>query len=146
MVPVENIENVVRRADIVVTTTPSRIPIISNDWISPGTHINCIGADAPGKQELDPAILKRAKMVVDDWEQASHSGEINVPLTRGIIKQEDVYGEMGEIVAGLKKGRVSADEITVFIATGLAIEDAVTAKVAFRKALAQKIGQFIEFM
>jgi alanine dehydrogenase len=146
MVPVENIENVVRGADIVVTTTPSRIPIISNDWISLGMHINCIGADAPGKQELHPAILKRAKIVVDDWEQASHSGEINVPLTRGIIKQEDVYGEMGEIVAGLKKGRVSADEITVFIATGLAIEDAVTAKVAFRKALAQKMGQFIEFM
>jgi alanine dehydrogenase len=95
---------------------------------------------------LDPAILKRAKIIVDDWEQASHSGEINVPLTEGIIKQEGVWGEMGEIVAGLKKGRVSADEITVFIATGLAIEDAVTANIVFRKAMAQRTGQFIEFM
>jgi alanine dehydrogenase len=146
MIPVEKIENAVRGADIVVTTTPSRIPIISNDWISPGIHINCIGADAPGKQELDPAILKRAKIVVDDWDQASHSGEINVPLARGIISQKDVFGELGEIVAGLKKGRVSADEITVFIATGLAIEDAVTAKIAFKKALAQRIGHFIEFI
>jgi alanine dehydrogenase len=146
MVPVEMVENAVRGADIVVTTTPSRIPIISNDWISPGMHINCIGADAPGKQELDSAILKHAKIVVDDWEQASHSGEINVPLAEGIIKQEDVWGEMGEIVAGLKKGRVSADEMTVFTATGLAIEDAVTANIVFRKALAQRIGQFIEFM
>lgn len=146
MVPVEDIENTVRGADIVVTTTPSRMPIISNDWVSPGMHINCIGADAPGKQELDSAILKRARMIVDDWEQASHSGEINVPLTQGIIKQEDVYGEIGEIAAGLKKGRVSVDEITVFIATGLAIEDAVTAKIAFEKALSQRIGQFIEFI
>jgi len=144
--PVEMVENAVRGADIVVTTTPSRVPIISNDWISQGMHINCIGADAPGKQELDPAILKRAKIIVDDWEQAFHSGEINVPLTEGIIKQEGVWGEMGEIVAGLKKGRESADEVTVFTATGLAIEDAVTANIAFRKALAQRVGQFIEFI
>jgi len=146
MVPVEMVENAVRGADIVVTTTPSRVPIVSNDWISQGMHINCIGADAPGKQELDPAILKRAKIIVDDWEQAFHSGEINVPLTEGIIKQEGVWGEMGEIVAGLKKGRESADEVTVFTATGLAIEDAVTANIAFRKALAQRVGQFIEFI
>jgi alanine dehydrogenase len=146
MVPVEMVENAVRGADIVVTTTPSRVPIISNDWVSPGMHINCIGADAPGKQELDPAILKRAKIVVDDWEQASHSGEINVPLAQRIINQKDAWGELGEIVAGLKKGRESADEITVFTATGLAISDAVTANIAFRKALAQRIGQFIEFM
>ena len=146
VVPVEMVENAVRGADIVVTTTPSRVPIVSNDWISPGMHINCIGADAPGKQELDPAILKRAKIIVDDWEQAFHSGEINVPLTEGIIKQEGVWGEIGEIVAGLKKGRESADEVTVFTATGLAIEDAVTANIAFRKALAQRVGQFIEFI
>jgi alanine dehydrogenase len=146
VVPVEMVENAVRGADIVVTTTPSRVPIVSNDWISQGMHINCIGADAPGKQELDPAILKRAKIIVDDWEQAFHSGEINVPLTEGIIKQEDVWGEIGEIVAGLKKGRESADEVTVFTATGLAIEDAVTANIAYRKALTQRVGQFIEFI
>jgi alanine dehydrogenase len=146
LVNVEFAENAVRGADIVVTTTPSRIPIVTNDCISPGMHINCIGADAPGKQELDPAILKRAKIVVDDWEQASHSGEINVPFTQGIIKQNDVWGEMGEIVAGLKKGRVSADEITVFSATGLAITDAVTANIAYRKALAERIGEFMSFV
>jgi len=146
MVPVERAENAVKGADIVVTTTPSTAPVVLNDWISPGTHINCIGADAPGKQELDPAILKRAKIVVDDWEQASHSGEINVPLTQGIIKPKDVWGEIGEIVAGLKKGRVSSDEITVFTSTGLAIQDAVTANIAYKKALAQRVGQFIEIM
>ncbi len=146
IVPVDTVESAVRGADIVVTATPSRTPLVSNDWISPGTHINCIGADAPGKEELDPAILKRSKTVVDDWEQASHSGEINVPLSQGIISQKDVFCELGEIVAGSKSGRESAHEITVFVATGLAIEDAVAAKIAFKKALAQQIGQYIEFV
>jgi len=144
IVPVEEAENAVRDADIVVTTTPSTVPVVLNDWTSPGMHINCIGADAPGKQELDPDILKRAKIVVDDWEQASHSGEINVPLKQGIIKGKDVWSEIGEIVAGLKKGRTSSDEITVFTSTGLAIQDAVTANIVYKKALAQRMGQFIE--
>jgi alanine dehydrogenase len=146
MVPVEQVENAVRGADIVVTITPSTAPIVFNDWISPGMHITCIGADAPGKQELDPAILKRAKVVVDDWEQASHGGEINVPLRQRIIKRKDVWGEIGEIAAGLKKGRESSDEITVFTSTGLAIHDAVTANILYKKALTQRIGQFVEIM
>jgi len=146
MIPVDTVETAVRGADIIVTTTPSRSPVVLNDWISPGVHITCIGADAPSKQELDPNILKRAKIVVDDWEQASHSGEINVPLAQGIIKPKDVWGEIGEIAAGLKKGRTSSDEITVFTSTGLAIQDAVTANVAYRKAMAQNVGQIIEIM
>ena len=146
IVPVEQAEDAVKGADIIVTVTPSRMPVVMNDWISPGVHINCIGADAPGKQELDAVILKRAKIVVDDWEQASHGSEVNVPISQGIINQKDIWGELGEIVAGLKKGRESADEITVFAATGLAISDAITANIAYRKAMAQRIGQFIEFM
>jgi len=146
IVSVEQAEDVVKGADIIVTVTPSRVPVVMNDWISPGVHINCIGADAPGKQELDAVILKRAKIVVDDWEQASHGSEVNVPISQGIINQKDIWGELGEIVAGLKKGRESADEITVFAATGLAISDAITANIAYRKAMAQRIGQFIEFM
>jgi alanine dehydrogenase len=146
MIPVDEAENAVKGADIVVTTTPSASPVVFNDWISPGMHINCIGADAPGKQELDPAVLKQAKIVVDDWDQASHSGEINVPLKQGLIKPKDVWGEIGEIVAGTKKGRESDDEVTVFTSTGLAIQDAVTANVAYKKAMAQRMGQFIDIM
>ncbi|PIU54125.1 MAG: ornithine cyclodeaminase family protein, partial [Deltaproteobacteria bacterium CG07_land_8_20_14_0_80_60_11] len=77
--------------DIVVTTTPSRTPVVKREWVSPGTHINAIGADAAGKQELAPAILTAAKVVVDDWAQASHSGEINVPLARGELTPEQIY-------------------------------------------------------
>jgi alanine dehydrogenase len=124
IIPAENDEDAVKGVDIVVTTTPSRKPIVLDEWVEPGMHFNCIGADAPSKQEMDPAILKRAKIVVDDWEQTSHSGEINVPLSQGLLKLMDIWGEMGEVVAGIKQGRTASDEITVFDATGLAILDA----------------------
>ncbi|MEM1550615.1 MAG: alanine dehydrogenase [Candidatus Bathyarchaeia archaeon] len=136
-------EDAVREADIVITATPSRAPIVMDEWVSPGMHFNCIGADAPGKEELDPRIFKRAKIVVDDWEQAAHSGEINVPLSRGIISKRDVWAELGEIIAGKKPGRVSKDEITVFVSTGLAIQDAVTASLAYRRALEKGVGRKI---
>jgi len=140
------VKDAVAGADIVVTTTPSRKPLVMNEWVSEGTHINCIGADAPGKEELDPAILKRAKIVVDDWEQASHSGEINVPLAKGIITEKDVFGNICEIVAGLKAGRTSQDEITVFTSTGLAIQDAATAKLVYEKATSKGVGRFIDLL
>jgi len=79
---VKGIKEAVQGADIIVTATPSRKPLVSADWVDEGTHINCIGADAPGKQELDPAILIKSKIVVDDWDQGCHCGEINVPLAK----------------------------------------------------------------
>lgn len=144
LVPVEHAEDAVRGTDIVVTTTPSKTPVLFDDWIKPGVHINCIGADAPGKQELDPAILKRAKVVVDSWEHASHSGEISLPLAQGMLKREDVWAELGQIVVGSKAGRTSNEEITVFISTGLATQTAVTANIAYKKAMAHGLGQMIE--
>jgi len=146
IIAVENVKDAVEAADIIVTVTPSRKPLVSNDWVEAGMHFNCIGADAPGKQELDPDILRRAKIFVDDREQASHGGEINVPLTKGIITSQNISGEIGEVVAGLKLGRASPDEITVFTSTGLAVQDAVTADLAYKKALAKGIGQFVEII
>ncbi len=146
VIPAPSIRKAVEGTDIVVTTTPSRKPLVTNDMVSAGMHLNCIGADAVGKEELDPNILKRAKIVVDDWEQASHSGEINVPLSRGIITKDNIWAEIGEIVAGLKLGRQRQDEITVFTSTGLAVQDAVTAKIAYSKALVAKVGRFIKLI
>ena len=146
IIAVESVKDAVEGADIVVTITPSRKTLVSNDWVEPGMHFNCIGADAPGKQELDPAILTRAKIIIDDWEQASHSGEINVPLTKGIITKQNVWSEICEIVAGLKPGRTSSDEITVFTSTGLAVQDAVTANLAYKKALAKGLGRLVEIV
>jgi alanine dehydrogenase len=143
--PVNKPEEAVKNMDIIVTATPSREPIVKKDWIGSGMHINSIGADAPGKEELDPQVLKISKIVVDDIEQAAHGGEINVPLSKGIISLKDIYAEIGEIVAGLKPGRESIKEITIFCSTGLAIQDAVTAKLVYDKALKKNVGQWIEF-
>jgi len=142
--PTPNVEECVRGVDVVCTTTPSRSPIVMRDWISPGTHINAIGADAPGKQELDPAILKSATIFVDDLEQASHSGEINVPLRQGIISLSDVRGEIGEVVAGKKPGRTSDAEITVYDSTGLSILDVATGELVLRKAEREGVGLWLD--
>lgn len=126
--------------DILVTTTPSRKPVVMNGWINEGTHINAIGADATGKEELDPAILRRAKVVVDDIPQASHSGEVNVPLSKGLIAADDIYCEIGVVVVGMKKARTDDSDITVFDSTGLAIQDVACADMVYREALRKGIG------
>ncbi len=143
IVVVENEAKAVKEADIVITTTPSKKPLVFEPMVSKGTHFNCVGADAPLKEELDPAILKKAKIVVDDWEQASHSGEINVPISKGILSKKDIWAELGDIIAGTKLGRVSKEEITVFDSTGLAIQDAATVGFVYKKAISRKIGCFI---
>ncbi|MEM2937352.1 MAG: alanine dehydrogenase [Candidatus Bathyarchaeia archaeon] len=143
---VKSVREAVEGADIVVTATPSRKPLVMDDMVSSGMHFNCIGADAPGKEELDPAVLKRAKIVVDDWEQAFHGGEVNVPLSLGVITKENIWAEIGEIVAGLKPGREKPDEITIFTSTGLAVQDAVTAKIAYDKAIKKGVGRFIKLI
>ncbi len=131
--PVETVE-AATDADIVVTTTPSREPVVKKHHIKPGTHISAIGADARGKQELDSGLLASAKVVVDDIEQASHGGEINVPLSESQLRIEQIYGTIGEIAANLKNGRENDDEITIFDSTGLAIQDIVCAKLVYEKA------------
>lgn len=143
---VDDPEDAVVGMDIVSTCTPARKPIVKNAWVSKGQHFNCIGADAPGKQEMESSILKRAKVVIDDWEQASHSGEINVPISQGLFSQKDVYGNIGDIVAGKLPGRASHDEVTVFCSTGLAIQDAVTAKLAYDAAKKKNSGHKFEMI
>jgi alanine dehydrogenase len=144
--PVASAREAVAGRDIVVTTTPSEEPVVFRDWVSPGTHINAIGADAAGKEELDPAILTGAKIVVDDWAQAKHSGEINVPLSQGLLKPEQVYGSLGEIVAGKKPGRQTPEEITVFDSTGLIIQDLALGFAVYRRAKGRGLGEEKDFL
>lgn len=120
--------------DILVTTTPSKKPVVKAEWVNEGTHINAIGADAAGKQELEVEILLRAKVVVDDVEQAVHGGEINVAISQGYMRPENIHATLGEIVAGIKPGRENDAEITVFDSTGLAIQDIAVGKVVFENA------------
>ena len=133
-------------SDILVTVTTSEAPLVMRDWVRPGTHINAIGADAHGKQELDPEILKIARVVVDDWAQASHSGEINVPLSKGEITRDTIYGSLGEVVAGKLPGRQSPEEITVFDSTGLVIQDLSLGLAIFQRARERGLGEVKEFL
>ncbi len=128
-------------SDILVTTTPVRSPIVKEAWIGEGVHINAIGADAEGKEELDPGVLKKAKIVIDDISQAVHSGEINVPLSKGLLGEDEIYASLGEVVARKMSGRMSDDEITVFDSTGLAIQDIAAGKLVYEKALEAGVGQ-----
>lgn len=127
-------------ADVVVTLTPSRSPIVRREWIRPGSHVNAVGADAPGKQELDPSILCRARVFVDEFEQSIHAGELNVPVAQGQFDADRIVGTLGQLLAGTVKGRTHAEDITVFDSTGLAIQDIACARLIFDAALAKGRG------
>ena len=142
---VDTAEKAVKDVDVIVTTTPSRKPLINADWISPGTHINAMGADAPSKQELETRLLLKSKIIIDSWDQASHSGEINVPVAQKVLKQKDIYAKLGDIVIGKINGRED-DEITIFDSTGLAVQDVVTAGLIYRRAVEKGIGTDFSFM
>lgn len=132
--------------DIVCTSTPVREPVILRSFIRNGTHINAMGADAPGKQELETTILFDAKVVIDDWDQATHSGEVNVPIHDGVYDPKKIHGTLGEIAIGKALGRVSDDEITLFDSTGLAIQDVALARVVYAAARKKGLGSEIEIV
>lgn len=123
LVPAADIRECVRGADVIVTCTPSRRPIVLSRWVKDGTHVCAIGADAKGKRELDTRLVLRGKVVVDEWRQASHSGEINVPCALGRFDRSRLRAELADVVSGRVKGRRSASEVTIFDSTGLAVLD-----------------------
>jgi alanine dehydrogenase len=143
---VDNIKDAVIGMDVITTTTPTRSPVVLSKWLDEGTHINAMGADAPGKQELETEILLRSKIVIDDWEQASHSGEINVPVTNGTMGKEDVHAKIGDVLIGNKTGRDNDKEITVFDSTGLAVQDIATAWKVYEKALEMGVGYKMDLL
>lgn len=128
------------RCDVLSTVTPVETPIVNRADVGDTTHINAIGADAPGKHELDDAILLDAKLVIDDYDQCTHSGEINVPWSAGTLGDDDLFGELGTIANGDLPGRVESDGITVFDSTGLAIQDVAAAHVVYEHADTQEEG------
>ncbi|HUP24767.1 MAG TPA: ornithine cyclodeaminase family protein [Thermoanaerobaculia bacterium] len=132
--------------DIVCTATPSRVPVVRRDWIRAGTHVNAMGADAHGKQELEAAILLDARVIVDDWEQAGESGEVNVPLEQGVFEADHIQATLGAICAGLRPGRVSDEEITVFDSTGLAVQDVAIARLVYRRAEELGVGLEVDLL
>jgi len=122
------------QCDVLSTVTPVEDPIVSREAIGEHTHVNAMGADAEGKHELADEILLDSKLVIDDHAQTTHSGEINVPYHEGVLTDDDIYGELGDIVVGEIAGRTDEDGITVFDSTGLAIQDVAAAHVVYEHA------------
>jgi len=135
--PVDSAEKAVKGSDIVITATTSSEPVLKGEWLGGGTHINAIGSYYPHARELDTETILRSKVVVDLKKAAlDEAGDIIIPIKEGVITEDHIYAELGEIVLGKKLGRVNDDEITVFKSVGLAIQDAAVAKLAVDKTLA----------
>jgi len=130
---VPSAEEAVRGSDIVVVATSSQTPVLSGAWLAPGTHINAVGAPRPTWRELDDDALRKARLYVEQREAATReSGDV--------IAAGKIFAEIGEVVAGSKPGRQSADEITLYKSVGVAVQDIVSAELVYRKAL--KAGIF----
>ena len=120
-------------ADLLVTVTPGKQILIAEGSLRPGQHVSLMGADGPGKAEIAVAELARARVFCDDWEQASHGGELAAAVEVGTLGRKDVT-VLGDVLTGVAPGRSSAEEITVFDSTGLAIQDLAIATAALARA------------
>lgn len=139
--PCASIETAVRDAEIIITATWAYEVLVSEQWIRPGTYIGAIGADGPAMQELDPALLNRAKVVVDDLDQCVKIGEINVPVSKGLYRVEQLHGTIAEICAGAKPGRENEREVTIFDSTGIGLQDVIAAEYVYRRGLELGLGR-----
>jgi ornithine cyclodeaminase/alanine dehydrogenase-like protein (mu-crystallin family) len=120
-------------ADVLVTVTPGRQILLPEGSLRPGQHVSLMGADGPGKAEIAVEEIRRARIFCDDWEQASHGGELAAAVEAAAIGREDVT-ELGAVLAGEAEGRRSDEEITIFDSTGLAIQDLAVAIAAYEQA------------
>jgi alanine dehydrogenase len=120
-------EQAVRGADVVVVATAARTPVLFGEWLSPGTHVNAVGAVRPDWRELDDEAVHRARLYVESREAASREAG-------DVIAAGEVFAEIGEVVAGTRPGRQSAEEVTLFKSVGVAVEDVVAADLVYRAA------------
>jgi ornithine cyclodeaminase/alanine dehydrogenase-like protein (mu-crystallin family) len=135
----------VRTSDVCITCTPSQRWIVDYRDVHPGTFVAGVGADNEYKQELHPQLMVGNKVVVDILEQCATIGDLHHAIEAGVVTREDVHAELGTIVAGVKSGRTSDDEITVFDSTGTALQDLTAAALVYEKAVAGGVGQRVEF-
>jgi ornithine cyclodeaminase/alanine dehydrogenase-like protein (mu-crystallin family) len=138
------LEDAVPKSDVVITTTPARMPVVLRDWLSPGVHINAMGADTAGKQEHEVATLRDSVVVVDDWGQASRLGECQHAVAEGLYSDHDHPCSIGQVLAGEARARRDSNEMTFFDATGLALQDLATAELAARSAEERQAGTVIQ--
>jgi alanine dehydrogenase len=135
-----DVETAVTDADVIVTGTHARSWLVDDAWVKRGAHLAALGADLKGEQELDPRILGRGRVFVDDIRQCREDGEINVALSEGLLSEDDVAGEIGKVIAGQLEGRQSDDQVTVFDSTGIALQDSATVPLEYERAVAAGVG------
>lgn len=144
MEAVESAEAAVCDADIVVTVTNAREPILFNAWIAPGTHINAVGSSTPAYCEIESTLMGRASLFVDRRESTlAESGDYLCALRAGLVTPASLLAEIGELVIGRHPGRGSAHEVTLFKSLGMALEDVATARFLYQRAKAAKAGTWL---
>jgi len=127
-------EEACRDADIILTATTSKTPVVKRKWLKDKVHVSAIGAFYPEWRELETGIIADAKVVIDEWEAIKlESGDILIPIQEGAITELQIYAELGELVTGEKNGRTSSDGITVFKSVGIAIQDSSVANLVLKK-------------
>ena len=142
--PCDSAGRAVRDADVVVLATSSATPVIDDSWVAPGTHVIAVGACRPTHRETDPRLVPRALVVVDSRAAAmQEAGDILLAIQDGLITPGHVHAELGEVAGGVKPGRQHAGQVTLFKSLGLAIEDVVSAGLAYRRALAAGSGMLV---
>ena len=134
--PVSDLSTAARASDVCVTCTPSTEFILMADDVRKGAFVAAVGADHPHKREIHPGLMARARVVVDDLEQCLGMGDLHRAIEAGAMTASQVHADLGAVVAGRSPGRTSADEITLFDSTGIALEDAAAAAVVYERALA----------
>jgi alanine dehydrogenase len=140
LVGTPDVRTAVEGADVIVTGTHARTWVVDDAWVKDGAHIAALGADLEGEQELDPRILQRARIFVDDIRQWRTDGEINVALREDLMSEADVAGEIGKVICGELEGRQSDDQVTVFDSTGIALQDSATVPLEYERAVAAGVG------
>ena len=135
----------VENADVICTATNSNTPLFDGAWLRPGTHINGIGSYTRTMRELDTTTMVRSRVYVDGRTAAqAEAGDIGIPIAEGAMTYDHVIGEIGAVLLGNAPGRMSPTDITVFKSVGMAVQDAVTAPIVYRRAIEQGLGQHVE--
>jgi len=143
---VDTAEEAVRDADVVVTATSSAEPVLAREWLKPGAHVNAVGGRPPQMTELDTATIADSAFYVDRRESAeAEAGDYRAAVESGAIGPDHIRAELGELVIGVKPGRSSEEEITVFRSLGLAVEDLAAAEYVLRRARATGVGTEVSF-
>ena len=140
----DDVAGCIHRSDICITCSTSHEPFVGEAEVHPGLFIAAVGADNPHKQEIHPAVMARSKIVCDVIEQCAGMGDLHHALSAGLVNKEDVYAELGEIVAGRKPGRESAGEVIVFDSTGMALQDVAAAALVYEKAVREEVGAVLQ--